>query len=169
MRVSVLWMTTLLVAGTPVAVALAAGSPGVWPLAERIEEQARQDERLVGTRVAVAAERGDVVLSGTVRLYGQKLRYEQIAWQTAGVRDVENEIRVVPLMPVDDAEIERQVVGILHPSRRFHGAGIRVEVSGGFVRLAGTFHDPADVLFLKHLVADVEGVVDMEITVRFQA
>ena len=169
MKVSVLWMTTLLAVGMPAAAALAARHTGVPPLAERIEGQARQDKRLADTHVDVAAERGDVVLSGTVRLYNQKLRYEQIAWQTAGVRDVENEIRVVPLFPVDDGELERKVVGILDASSRFHGAGIHVEVKGGIVRLTGTFHDPGDVLMLKHLVAEVEGVVELEITARFRA
>jgi len=65
-------------------------------LARWIEEQTRQDETLAGTRVIVHARQGAVVLSGMVRLYSQKIRYEQIAWHSPGVREVENEIRVIP-------------------------------------------------------------------------
>ena len=59
-------------------------------LARWIEEQTRQDESLAGTRVIVHARQGAVVLSGMVRLYSQKIRYEQIAWHSPGVREVEN-------------------------------------------------------------------------------
>jgi hypothetical protein len=45
---------------------------------------------------------------------------------------------------------------------------VRIGVRRGSVRLAGTFHDPADVLFLKHRGAEVDGVVDLQIVARLE-
>jgi osmotically-inducible protein OsmY len=137
-------------------------------LAQRIEEQTRQDESLAGTRVIVHARQGAIVLSGMVRLYSQKIRYEQIAWESPGVREVENEIRVIPALPLSDAEIARRIVAMAQEDQRLHGAGVKAEVNEGFVRLVGTFDHPADVLFLKYRVAEIEGVVGMEIDARFR-
>jgi len=137
-------------------------------LARWIEEQTRQDESLAGTRVIVHARQGAVVLSGMVRLYSQKIRYEQIAWHSPGVREVENEIRVIPVLPLSDVEIARRIVAMAQEYRRLHGAGVKAEVNEGFVRLAATFDDPADVLFLKYRAAEIEGVVGVEIDARFR-
>ena len=45
---------------------------------------------------------------------------------------------------------------------RFHGAGVSVTVDGGAVALRGTFSHPLDVQFLKNQVADIEGVIALE-------
>ena len=136
-------------------------------LRQRIIAQARNDKRLEGTQVVVAVKDGGVVLYGTVWLYSQKMLYEQIAWRTYSVFEVDNELQVEPRVPVSDWEIESTILSIILKSQRLQEAEISVTVTKGHVHLHGTFHDPADVLSLKHRVAELAGVIHIEIVVRF--
>jgi len=153
------------------------GSPGITPvsaagdreLLERIAGQTHHDKRLEGTRVHVLVQDGQVVLSGTVYLYSQKMLYEQIVWRTPGVVEVDNEIRVVSRLPVEDAEIARHIHTLIKGHPRFQHAEITVHVTQGAVSLSGTFHDPGDVLSLKYQVAEIDGVIRLEILARFAA
>ena len=81
--------------------------------------------------------------------------------------EVDNEIRVVPRLPVADAEIARHIHTMINGHPLFQNAEITVDVTQGAVRLSGTCHDPGDVLFLKHQVAEIEGVIRLEILARF--
>ena len=91
------------------------GSPGLVSgdaagdreILEHIAVQTHHDERLEGTEVHIVVRGGHVVLSGTVYLYSQKMLYEHIAGRTPGVAEINNDIRVVPRLPVEDAEIAR--------------------------------------------------------------
>ena len=151
------------------------GSPGIVPgyaagdreLLERIAIQIHHDERLEGTQVHVLVQGGHVTLSGTVYLYSQKMLYEHLVGRTPGVVELNNAVRVVPRLPVEDAEIARNIHTIVKDHQRFQHAEITVDVTEGAVSLSGTFHDPDDALFLKHQVAEIEGVIRLEIMARF--
>ena len=134
---------------------------------EHIAVQTHHDERLEGTEVHFVVRGGQVVLSGTVYLYSQKILYEHIVEQTPGVVEITNEVRVVPRLPVEDAEIARHIRTLIKGHQRFQHAGIAVDVTQGAVSLSGTFHDPGDFLFLKHQVAEIEGVIRLEIRALF--
>lgn len=138
-------------------------------LRERIQAQARQDKRLAGAEVVVRVQKRDVILSGRVRLYLQKMLYEQIAWHTQGVGEVDNEIQVVPEVHATDDEIKATIIRLLTEHEQFHGVDIAVQVKEGHVRLSATFREPGDVLVLKHRVAQIEGVVAIEIDARIIA
>jgi hypothetical protein len=124
-----------------------------------IKNKTANTAKLKGTEVNVAVQDGNVILYGTVVLYIQKMLYEQIAWKTAGVVEVDNEIRVVPQLPQTDPAIKRKIIELIQSRPRFHGAGLEVVVKEGAVIIRGAFEHPRDVLFLKHLVAEIEGVV----------
>ncbi len=115
------------------------------------------------TKVRVAVEDGYVVLYGTVGLYIQKMLYEQIAWKTVGVTEVDNEIRVVPKLPQADADIKRKIMEFVQSHHRLQGVNLKVAVEGGTVRIRAVFDHPRDVLFLKRRVAEIEGVIAIEI------
>ena len=132
-----------------------------------IERKAAATPDLSGTEVRVAVEDGGVILYGSVRLYHQRMLFEKIAWQTKGVAEVDNEIRIVPQAPLSDAEIEQQISEIVRLHQQFHDSKLRVRVTGGAVFLDATFHHPIDVLFLKRRVAVIEGVVAIQIEIRF--
>jgi osmotically-inducible protein OsmY len=127
-----------------------------------IEAKAEKTVRLHGTKVQVHVENGFVILSGTVRFYRQKMLFERITWQTMGVAEVDNEIVVVPRVALSDAAIKDRIIEIVRTFSRFHGAGVSVTVNGGAVTLRGTFGHPLDVQFLKNQVADIEGVIALE-------
>lgn len=135
---------------------------------QRIEDTAVNTSELRGTKVDVAVEDGFVVLSGMVRLYSQKMMYDRIAWQTMGVSEVENEIRVVPVMPLADAAIERKIKEIVTTYSSFHCVLEQIRVAKGSVFLRVTLDHPRDLRFLKQDVAEIEGVVAIEIFAAFR-
>ncbi len=138
------------------------------PVRQHIQDAVQRSDPAAAaeTRVTVDVVEGAVLLRGSVRLYQQKLSYEQAAWQAPAVREVENEIAVVPWYPVSDAEIERQITALAKRDR-FQGIEWHVQVRDGVVSIGATFHEPADVFALKHLVAAIEGVRELSIQARF--
>ena len=44
-----------------------------------------------------------------IRLDEQKLVSDRVAWMTPGLDEVDNEIRVVPRLPLSDTAIERKI------------------------------------------------------------
>lgn len=133
-----------------------------------IENKTANTAKLKGTEVNVAVQDGNVILYGTVVLYIKKMLYGQIAWKTVGVVEVDNEILVVPQLPQTDPAIERKIIELMQSHPRFHGAGLEVVVKGGAVIIRGTFEHPRDVMFLKHLVAEIEGVVALNLQANFR-
>jgi osmotically-inducible protein OsmY len=136
---------------------------------QRIEDQAADTLGLRNTKVDLAVEEGYVVLYGTVGLYIQKMLYEQIAWKTEGVVEVDNEIRVVPRLVQSDAVIERKIMELAQTHRRLQGVNIIVTAVNGAVQIRTTLDHPQDVLFLKRRVAEIEGVIDINIQAKFIA
>ncbi|HEY7490014.1 MAG TPA: BON domain-containing protein [Candidatus Tectomicrobia bacterium] len=151
------------------------GSPGLVSgyaaedreILEHIAVQTRHDERLEGTEVHIVVRGGQIVLSGTVYLYSQKILYEHIVEQTPGVAEITNDVRVVPRLPVEDVEIARRIRALIKDHQRFQNTDITVDVAQGAVSLSGTFHDPGDFLFLQYQVAEIEGVIRLEISALF--
>jgi len=155
-----------------VVVILFASAP--WALAmsdkiikQRIEGEAADTFRLRGTKVDLAVEDGYVVLYGTVGLYIQKMLYEQIAWKTKGVVEVDNEIRVLPGLPQSDAGIKHKIMELSQTNHRFRGIKIVITVIKGDVHIRTTLEHPRDVLFLKHRVAEIKGVISIDIQAKF--
>ncbi len=134
-----------------------------------IEAKIAESTVLRGTRIEIHVEQRLVVLSGVVRLLEQRLVSERIAWTTLGVFEVDNEIRVVPKLPLTDVAIERKVRSVIKTYQRFHGAGLMVSVDKGVVSIQGNFSGIVDPSFLKHKVATIEGVLDIEIHATFLA
>ena len=136
---------------------------------QRIEGQAADTLSLRNTKVDLAVEEGYVVLYGTVGLYIQKMLYEQIAWKTEGVVEVDNEIRVVPRLVQSDAVIERKIMELAQTHRRLQGVNVIVTVVKGAVQIRTTLNHPQDVLFLKRRVAEIDGVISINIQAKFIA
>jgi hypothetical protein len=131
-----------------------------------IEDQAADTLSLRKTKVDLAVEEGYVVLYGTVGLYIQKMLYEQIAWKTEGVVEVDNEIRVVPRLAQSDAVIKRMIRELAQTHRRLQGVNGIVAVEKGANQIRTTLDHPQDVLFLKRRVAEIDGVTDINIQAK---
>ena len=136
---------------------------------QEIEAQITKEVMLRGTRIEVHIEQRQVVLTGEVRLYEQKLVSDRIAWTTLGVFEVDNEIRVVPKRSVSDAAIKRKIGEIVKANERFRAAGVVVRVSNGEVSFTGNFLNFRDPSMLKHKIASIEGVVAIKISAAFLA
>jgi osmotically-inducible protein OsmY len=161
------FVLVLIVTGITQAHAALAMSDKV--IKQRIEDQAADTLSLRKLKVDFAVEEGYVVLYGTVGLYIQKMIYEQIAWKTEGVVEVDNEIRVVTGLAQSDAVIERKIMELAQTHRRLQGVNIIFTVVNGAVQIRTTLDHPQDVLFLKRRVAEIDGVIDINIQAKFIA
>ena len=161
------WLVLLLILGLYLATPVLARSDDL--IQREIEAQIVESTMLRGTRVEIHVEQQLVVLTGEVRLFEQRLIAERIAWTTLGVFEVDNEIRVVPMTPLSDADIERKIREIVKADERFRVAGVVSRVNKGEVFLMGSFLYFRDPSILKHRVAEIEGVVDIEIRAAFLA
>ena len=134
-----------------------------------IEAQIAESTMLHGTGIEIHVDHRLVILTGEVRLFEQKLIADRIAWTTLGVFEVDNEIRVVPKLPLTDAAIERKIREIVKADEQFRAAEVIISVTNGEVFLRGSFLGYRDPLRLKHKVAEIEGVVDIKISAAFLA
>ncbi len=119
------------------------------------------------TSIKVLVDQRLVVLSGRVRLYEQKLIADRIAWTTVGVFEVDNELQVVPKIPLADTGIEKKIKMLIKSDQQFIVSGITVQVINGEVILSGIFADFRAPSRLKHKVAEIEGVVNIKMHVSF--
>jgi len=134
-----------------------------------IETQIAESEKLRGTQIEIHVDQRLVVLTGEVRFYEQKLISDRIAWTTPGVFEVDNEIRVVPKSPLSDAAIKRMIWEIVKDDEHFRIAEVVVKVNNGEVFLKGSFISFRGPSMLKHKVAEIEGVIDIKMSVAFLA
>ena len=128
-----------------------------------VERRLAELAERTGTELRGLVSEGQVVVQGRVHLLEHSLRAEQLVWQTPGVVDVDNEIRVVPRDVTGDEAIEREVRLVIKGEPRFQNTNLEVGVLQGVVSLRGLFQDPVDVLALKHRVASISGVVHVVI------
>ena len=108
-------------------------------LAGRVQEALAKSPRLNAANLNVRVEaRGErVVLSGTVKTLGEKRRAELLAKAVPGVGAVENRLELDVYPRRSDAEIQRGVEDALMQDRYLSQNALKVEVSGGKVRLTG--------------------------------
>jgi len=142
--------------------ALASDNDGIR---QRILDQVATHTALGSSKVKIYTEDGFVLLTGTVHLYSHKMNYEKIAWKTTGVTEVENEIVVKALFPLSDTVIKEKIRMILMDCECFHGGKHMVQVARGVVSVTGVFFHPRDVQFLKGKIAEIDGVVAININV----
>lgn len=101
------------------------------------------DSRTPALDVSVDCRDQKITLFGTVGSKQEKKAAKEDAAAVPGVRDVDNELEVVPESRRDevqakDAELEKTVNEALWARPEMKGAAIRVAVSNGVVRLTGT-------------------------------
>ncbi|MDX2506625.1 MAG: BON domain-containing protein [Gammaproteobacteria bacterium] len=118
-------------------------------------------------QIDIHVEQRLVVLTGKVRLYEQKLNIERIAWTTPGVFEVDNELRIVPLLSLSDVQIKEKVKVIVEADDNFHVSLVNIKVDNGKVYINGSFLDFRDPSRLKHKVAAIEGVITIKIDATF--
>lgn len=106
-----------------------------------INNALRWDSQVDGSDIEVISDAGWVTLKGTVPSYWQKIRAEDIALSKSGVRDVTNELAVVPTQTFADRRIADDIVGALERNVYVSAEDVDVKVSNGVVTLRGTVPD----------------------------
>ncbi len=134
-----------------------------------VETKITESKDLRDTQIKVQVKEKLIVLSGEVRLYEQKLVSERVAWKTTDVFEVENEIEVKPKHPVTDKTIKLKIKAIINEHKRFHSSSMIINVDQGRVSIYGSFPEINGPTFLKHKIAKLEGVVDIDIHAKFFA
>lgn len=132
-----------------------------------IVQKISETAEMQNTSIKVLVDQRLVVLIGRVRLYEQKLIADRIAWTTMGVFEVDNELQVVPKIPLADAGIDKKIKMLIKSDQQFIASEITVQVINGEVILSGSFINMRDPSRLKHKVAEIEGVVNIKMHVSF--
>jgi hypothetical protein len=76
---------------------------------------------------------------------------------------------VVPIILQTVDAIERKVKEILQTYPQFQGVSVSVSVEAGAVDVLIRLNHPADVVFLKNRIAEIEGVISIDIQAKFIA
>ena len=92
---------------------------------------------------------------------------KKIAWKNQAVIEVDNEIRVVPRLSQTDAAVERRIMEVIRTHGRFKGVKVAITMEKGDVFIRFNLDHPSDILFLKHRVAEIEGVIFIDIQAKF--
>lgn len=96
---------------------------------------------LDASKLNVSVENGIVTLEGTVDLYWQKIRAEEIAADIIGVSGINNAINVIPPNAVEDEAVFEDIVGAFSRNISADIETVRVKVANGIVTLSGTVPD----------------------------
>jgi osmotically-inducible protein OsmY len=121
------------------------------------------DPALDNHRIAVKADHGRVILTGSVLTYFDRVRAADDAWTVGGVKAVDNEILVGPVgEAINDSEVAARCRDALDHERFVPKASVTVTVTNGDVKLRGEVRNP----FQRHAAEDavmfVEGVLGVE-------
>lgn len=114
----------------------------LW-LAAEVRLRLLADPRVPALEVSIDCRDQKITLFGTVTSRAEKKAAKEDVEAVPGVRDVENELQIVPAeqraeVQAKDAELEKGVSEAILKRPEMKRAAIRVAVSNGVVRLTGT-------------------------------
>jgi osmotically-inducible protein OsmY len=124
----------------------------------------RWDGRVDAADVQVKVDRGRVTLSGTVPNYTARAAAVEETRLTAGVEDVEDDLRVVLKKNVpggSDEELAEKTKDILYWHSDLEGCDIRVAVAEGVAELQGTVDAHWKVHRAQEIVTGIRGITEV--------
>jgi osmotically-inducible protein OsmY len=135
-----------------------------------VSSQLFWDNRIDESNVNVDVTEGRVILTGTVPTYSDRWQAEDDAYSIAGVRYVDNRLRVSPTtFPVPgDTEVASNIRNVLEWNPTIDSSRIDVSVSDGIVTLSGAVDSYWQKSRAGYLVANVGGVVDVSNLLRVE-
>jgi len=120
------------------------------------------DPRTLSFNVDVTVTAGTATLQGEVSNLKAKRAAMETARNTVGVHRVKNYLRVRPLTPLTDTEIEDNVRQALARDPYVDRYQIAVDVTGGVVHLSGTVDTYFEKTQADDVASRVKGVVDVK-------
>ena len=135
-------------------------------LAERLQYEGI-DHGSGFNNLQLAVKEGIVTVSGQVRSYPDKASALAIVEDAAGVRDVKDEIRVLPVSPLDDDlrfQTAKAIYGdsVLRKYILAPQGPIRIVVEDGHVKLYGIVDNTADKHIAELRAREVSGIFSVE-------
>jgi osmotically-inducible protein OsmY len=154
-----------------------AGSGDAW-LVTKAKLALAYHRNIDASATQMTASDGVVTLSGRVASAAQKALTGNIVENVDGVKEVKNELQVLPpagkhktlAEKIDDASVTAQVKAVLLGHRGTHMLSTRVKTDLGVVHIRGEARDAAEKELVTRLVADVRGVrrIDNRMTIAHQ-
>jgi osmotically-inducible protein OsmY len=117
-----------------------------------------ENEDLDASKIEIDVKDGVVTLKGTVDLLHRKRVIENISWKVLGVRDVVNDIAVVPSLMPGDEHIGRLVEDRLEKAEGIRAEAIEIKVQDGVVTVSGAVMNEEEYGRIISAVSDVGGV-----------
>jgi osmotically-inducible protein OsmY len=141
----------------------AATAPDLWTVT-KVRTALRYHRNVDDSTMRVSAQDGVVTLAGQAGSSAQKALAQNIAENVDGVKQVKNDLLVVPpgaktlAEKIDDASVTAQVKAVLLAHRGTRGIATHVKTDRGTVTLRGEARNHAEKDLVARLTADVKGV-----------
>lgn len=127
-------------------------------IADRVMERLRADPAVDTGEIGVVVVDGELTMSGTAPSLDVKERAERLAEEVRGVTAVNNRIRVRPLGPHTDRQIEHYVERALASDPTLGEHELDAKVKRGVVTLRGEVSSGAERQLAREIAADVFAV-----------
>ena len=121
----------------------------------------RRDPRLSSFSPTVTVEGGEVTLEGTVGNLKARTTAEQDARDTVGVAAVDNLLKVRPINPPIDTDVEKILRAALQRDPRLTGSKIEVAVINHAAYLGGWVDSPFQRMEAQDIASRTKGVVEV--------
>ncbi|UCH81839.1 MAG: BON domain-containing protein [Nitrospiraceae bacterium] len=114
------------------------------------------------TRFDVMAKEGIVSIKGTVPSYWDKIKAEEFISSVTGVREIINELAVVPTTDYADELIAKRIIDNLEHNIYTSAETVTVKVDKGHVTLSGSLPSPGQKISAYNIVRYVKGVKSIQ-------
>lgn len=131
-------------------------------LRQTIEAQLQRHGRLQGQQIQVAVQDGRVRLSGQAESLVGKHQAEELVWNMAGVRGVENAILVDPQQPADDDLVQENLNEAMERHALLARRDIDIDVENGRVSLDGEVRSAYEKELAADIASRTPGVIEID-------
>lgn len=143
------------------------------PTDDDIAQWARQifrwNANIDAANIEVEVQDGKVKLTGTVPWYWQQEAAEEIVSQLRGVKEVENELAIVPTEKISDEVIAEDIMAEMERSILVDPSQVEVTVADGVVTLTGEVNTTFPSMRAERIAKNALGVKDVHnlLTVKY--
>ncbi len=128
-----------------------------------VQQELDWDPELDDTRIVVAANDGNVTLTGSAPTYFDSIRAADDTFIVGGVRAVDNLLLVGPVGEmITDDRVATACVAALDAEKRVPKGAVTPDVSDGWVTLRGQVRHHYQRMAAEHAVGRVDGVLGID-------